>query len=121
MRSSLPSSLRLPMAAAVMVTIAAVLSGCGSDDEPRRISFDVPLGGEDLALCGGNGFVRYIGVPLLLPGDRIPKSGTYLHIWKLPHGSRVVTPKMVVTMEHIPDRLNVMVDETGHLLRLYCG
>lgn len=39
----------------------------------------------------------------------------------LPEKTRIVKPGMMVTMDHIPTRLNLIVDDDGIITRWYCG
>ena len=39
----------------------------------------------------------------------------------LPERRRIIPPGSAVTMDYIPDRLNLEVDETGIITRVYCG
>ena len=38
-----------------------------------------------------------------------------------PAGRRVIGPDTVVTMDHLPARLNLKTDARGRLTRAYCG
>lgn len=39
----------------------------------------------------------------------------------LPAQTRIVEPGSVITMDHIPTRLNLIVDNKGIISRAYCG
>ncbi|UZD91773.1 I78 family peptidase inhibitor [Cognatishimia activa] len=39
----------------------------------------------------------------------------------LPEKTRIVKPGMMVTMDHIPTRFNLIVDDDGAITRWYCG
>ena len=39
----------------------------------------------------------------------------------LPERTRIIPPGTAVTMDYIPDRLNLEVDDQGLITRVYCG
>lgn len=131
----MPHGFRIPFLALAVFAVSAcsqpagpspgsappAMDTIGADPALRYPDVQTALGGENLATCGGNGFVRYVGVPLIRPGDRLPREGAYLHWEDLPGNSRVLGPGVMATMDHVPTRLTVVVDDEGRIHRLYCG
>lgn len=39
----------------------------------------------------------------------------------MPERTRIIPPGTAVTMDYIPDRLNLEVDSQGQITRVYCG
>lgn len=35
--------------------------------------------------------------------------------------ARIITPGTVITMDYNPRRMNIVVDERGYIIRVYCG
>lgn len=107
--------------------LLALLAGCGQTSAPMgsgaapTIPVDKAAAAEDLIRCGGEGFVRYVGVPVVRPGDPIPAEGAYVSWEDLPVKTRILGPGIMATMDYVPDRLNVAVDRDGRIRRLYCG
>ncbi len=106
----------------------ALLAGCAGQTPAPMGSGAAPsipvakaAAAEDLTRCGGEGFVRYIGAPVVRPGDRIPDEGAYVSWEDLPVKTRILGPGVMATMDYVPDRLNVSVDKEGRIRRLYCG
>lgn len=97
-----------------------LLSAC-AEEPPVHIPFPPAIAAEDLQPCDGNGLVRYVGVPLIRPGDRIPDEGAYVSWEDLPVKTRVLGPGVMATMDFVPDRLTVTVAAAGRIRRLYCG
>lgn len=52
-----------------------------------------------------------------------PMHGQHVDVLKgkLPKLHRVLTPTTMMTMDHRPNRLNIMVDENGRITGAYCG
>lgn len=110
-----------------LLPLLGLLAACGTPDAAPGAgaapSIPVPeaVAAEDLAMCQGNGFVRYVGHPVVMPGDPLPAEGAYVGWDDLPTRSRVLGPGVRATMDYRPDRLNVVVDEERRIRRLYCG
>lgn len=105
-----------------------LLTGCAGQTAPPlgsgaapSIPVETAAAAEDLIPCGGDGFVRYVGTPVVRPGDRIPDEGAYVSWDDLPVKTRILGPGVMATMDYVPDRLNVAVDRDGRIRRLYCG
>ena len=60
--------------------------------------------------CGAEGMQRLVGQP-----------EEVLAKMRLKPPVRILKPGMAVTQDHRPDRLNIVLDETGTIIRLYCG
>jgi hypothetical protein len=104
------------------IVLATALGGCADAPEaPVAIPSPPAIAAEDLQPCNGSGLVRYVGVPLIRPGNRIPDEGAYVSWEDLPVKTRVLGPGVMATMDYAPDRLNVTVDAKGLIRRLYCG
>ena len=59
--------------------------------------------------CNPNGYGTLVGksiAAITLPADR---------------DIRVITPGMAVTLDYNPERLNIEIDQTGVIRRVYCG
>lgn len=113
----------LPSAGVVVLLAACTAQGDPPLGTGAALNEPVPEAeaSEELRACNGNGFVRYIGAPVVRPGDRIPEEGAYVTWEDLPVKSRVLGPGVMATMDFVPDRLNVVVDAQGRIRRLYCG
>lgn len=109
------------------VAVLGALTACGTSGAPygsgATPAIPVPeaAAAEHLAQCQGNGFVRYVGHPLVMPGDPLPAEGAYVGWEDLPDDSRVLGPGVRATMDYRPDRLNVVIDAERRIHRLYCG
>lgn len=106
---------------AVVGTVAGLLAGCRTADVPPQAPVPEATAGEALSQCDGNGLVRYIGHPLVMPNDPLPAEGGYVGWEDLPADARVLGPGVQATMDFRPDRLNVIIDGQRRILRLYCG
>lgn len=60
--------------------------------------------------CSANKFSHLVGT-----------EGEHLTSNMFPAGSRVLRPGMVMTMDYRGDRLNIVIDESGKVDRVYCG
>jgi len=68
-------------------------------------------GPADPDACGASALQHLVG-----------KTEAALAATALPAGAlRVIRPGMAVTMEYSPQRLNIELDETGHITRVFCG
>lgn len=114
------------------VVVALGLGACGETGAPPGSAPPVPsgevpaqgapvAGGENLARCGATGLVPYVGQPLVLRGQPVPDHGGYLSWEDLPRLTRVVRPGEMVTMDHVPERLTIRLDDDGVIRRLTCG
>jgi hypothetical protein len=97
--------------------MAAALAGCGTGPIDDAVADAPPVaeagteltpGGSDT--CGAAAHAALIG----RPGDAIDRSS-------LPRGARVVCHDCQVTMDFLPDRLNVRLDPQGRVAALDCG
>lgn len=119
---------------AAMPTLFMVLAlgACGESGAPLGSAPPVPpiggpvhgapvAGGENLARCGATGLVPYVGEPLVLRGQPVPAHGGYLHWEDLPPLTRVIRPGEMATMDHVPERLTIHLDDEGTIRRMTCG
>lgn len=90
---------------ASLFVLAACQSGPGGS---QNASADRPSSGDDP--CGAGKFAHLVGKP-----------GENLNHGMLPAGSRILRPGMVMTMDYRGDRMNVVIDESGKVDRVYCG
>lgn len=125
-------SAMFPLMSGLVLGALLALGACGEagpppGSAPPVASAGAPVdgaaaaGGETLARCGASGLIRYVGKPLVLRGEAVPEHGGYLHWEDLPPRTRVVRPGMMTTMEHVPDRLTIHLDDAGLIRRLTCG
>jgi len=49
--------------------------------------------------------------------DSPTKEENQISLEELPKGSRILTPDSMYTMDFKPDRLNLHIDETGHVIK----
>ena len=89
------------------------LSGCmpPQSGDPERI----PAAPASESDCGASQLGDYVGIAAT--DDVIAR----LHEWHGGKPMRVVRPGMAVTMDYSPDRLNVMLDDAGIILRFTCS
>lgn len=88
----------------LVLPVALALAGC---IEEERTPPDEAAAQD---ACGAEPLQDLVGQPFaadLLPGG----DGTV----------RVIRPDTAVTMDHRPDRLNVLVDESGTITEIRCG
>lgn len=101
---------------------AVLLAACAAPaGPPGPIPVSEAAAGVDLMECGGAGLVRYVGHPVVRPGEPIPEEGAYVTPRDLPPKARVIGPNEMATMDFVPDRLTVILDANGRIRRLYCG
>ncbi len=55
------------------------------------------------------------------PAQIIGRRPEELGLERFPYPVRVILPGMAVTMDYSPARLNLEVDERGHIFRFHCG
>lgn len=81
-----------------LLPVIALLSGCIADQ-----------GGPESDICNAEEWAPYIGQPAakLAQGYSGPV--------------RVIAPDMAVTMDYVPDRLNLLTDKDGILQSASCG
>ena len=60
--------------------------------------------------CAAEKFEHLVGIS----GDAVKES-------MFPQGTRILRPGMVMTMDYRGDRLNVVINESGSVDRVYCG
>ncbi|HCO54703.1 MAG TPA: hypothetical protein DIT93_06760 [Pelagibacterium sp.] len=90
-----------------------ILAGCSTTVTPPDTSMPPPLD------CGAQALSGKIGQPVIgstaqdvrIDGQAVNSAGTV----------RVIAPGMAVTQDFRPDRLNLEVDDSGNLVRAYCG
>ncbi|MGC2854562.1 I78 family peptidase inhibitor [Novispirillum sp. DQ9] len=111
-----------------IAVLGSLLAACaGTPDAPLgagaapAIPVPVATAAEDLERCDGNGLVRYVGAPLVMPGDPLPTDGAYVSWQDLPPGARVLEEGARATMDYKPARLNVVLTVDRRIHRLYCG
>ena len=66
--------------------------------------------GEPLADCSADHYNRYLW-----------QKSSVLDGLNLPKRTRIIGPEDLVTMDHVPRRLNFAVGELGRIERVYCG
>ncbi len=89
-----------------MALTALILAGC----TPPQITVDRLAAGADGRSCPAQSLQGTLGHPF-----------TVLAPVPLPDGLRVLRPGQTVTRDLQPARLNAQVDDTGRILRLFCG
>ena len=77
---------------------------CRSDSEP------LPKTGKAPDACGASAMQGFVG-----------QERDVLETAALPDGTRVFKFGAALTMDFKPDRLNVELDESGTILRIFCG
>lgn len=87
--------LRLAALPLPLALLAACASGSGTGD---------------VAQCGGTEAAALIGQPL--EPDAIADRHAPV---------RIIEPGMMVTMDHLPSRLNIRIDEYERITEVYCG
>lgn len=89
-----------------LLPILMVLAACQSEAQDDRGS------GNEMAksdvTCGAEAFEERVGQVISDTMD-----------W--PEGARIVYPWTAITMDHRPDRLNVILDENGTIVQIRCG
>jgi Peptidase inhibitor I78 family len=60
--------------------------------------------------CGADGMQGLVG-----------QNRDVLAAMSLPVGTRVIEPRMAITEDYRPERLNLVVDENGQITRVWCG
>lgn len=124
-----------------VITLSAVLSGCGAmgeffpDFDPSNGSGssmmrDEYVGGnanilairpETLVACRGHVLVPAIGMVFVPYGGQPPSSGQFLREESLTAPYRVLPPGVSMTMDNVPPRLNVDLDGSNRIINLRCG
>ncbi len=89
---------RLMFVATVIATVASPVFGAGNTS-----GFDA------LAACEANQVQQLVGQPYDGVQDRFAAD------------ARIISPNSPVTEDYQPARLNVDVDETGEITRIWCG
>ena len=84
------------------------LAACQAGGPLERKSEPLAQGGNDP--CAAAGFEHLVGT-----------SGAKVNESMFPQGTRVLRPGMVMTMDYRGDRLNVVIDESDKVDRVYCG
>ncbi|NKB45349.1 MAG: hypothetical protein GKS03_13840 [Alphaproteobacteria bacterium] len=126
----------------IMITVAAVLSGCGAMGEFFP-DFDSSTSGggssmmmdrqapgmgnvgsvrpETLVSCRGHVLVPAMGMTFVPYGSAAPSSGQFLREESLTPPYRVLPPGAAATMDNVPSRLNVDVDRNNRIINIRCG
>lgn len=92
-----------------MIRVASatlILAAC----TPSQIGAERLAEGADSTTCSAHALQGKVGHPF-----------TVLAPVPLPDGLRVLRPGQTVTRDLQPARLNAQVDDTGRILRLFCG
>ncbi|WP_179381521.1 I78 family peptidase inhibitor [Jannaschia marina] len=90
-----------------ILALLAALAACKADNDDPTETPAMPDPGEDT--CDRAGYMSLIGQPIAavtLPAE-------------LNH--RVIRPRQPVTMDHVPERLNIELDDDGIITKLSCG
>jgi len=81
-----------------MPALAAALGGCVVADLP------------DQDACGASGMQALVG-----------QGREVLAAMTVPAGTRVIEPETAITEDYSPARLNIDLDRTGRVTRVWCG
>ena len=127
-----------------VLTCAVLLSACGAmgeffpDFEPSsnntgpRVSTPMtsmpqgsPMTGsirpETLVNCRGHVLVPALGMTFVPAGGRLPSRGQFLREESLTPPYRILPPGASATMDFVPQRLNVDLDNDNRIVNLRCG
>lgn len=92
--------------------VLLLLSACGGQigEAPAPIPTpDTAVLSEELKPCRATGLIDTIGQPLAAIESRLPAD------------ARVVSVNGIVSQDYRPERTNVVFDEAGNVVRLWCG
>ncbi len=92
----------------LLMTLAAVVLTACQDETAEAETMPIPTPPE--MACGTEIIEPLIGQPQ-----------SALETVELPELYRVIGPDMAVTMDHRPNRLNILIDEDGVILSAACG
>lgn len=95
---------------ASVFALAACQTGGSPETKPEPVAQGGQGGQGGNDACGAAKFRHLVGSS----GDEVNES-------MFPRGARVLRPGMVMTMDYRGDRLNVVIDESGKVDRVYCG
>lgn len=90
----------------------ALLAACAAPETPAPSATAAPQTADEATradACGASRYAHLIGTP----ADRIDRAS-------LPPRTRVITPDMMVTMDFLAERLNVIVGTDGRVGSLRC-
>jgi hypothetical protein len=100
----------------VLLTLGAPGAPVGKADLPPGVGKS-PLGPTGLAACGGDRLGHLVGGPAPdAAGLEAIRSGA-----DAPSRLRVIGPGQPLTMDHMPRRLNILLDADGTVIGLRCG
>lgn len=85
---------------------ALLLAGC-VDDEIGQLPEPLP---PEADACGALALQYLVG-----------QNSAVLAAVDLPHGTRIIPPGTMVTMDYQEDRLNLDIDEANRITRVYCS
>lgn len=85
----------------VFMVGAMALAACKPDQSPPP---------DRVESCGAEALQHLVGQPQAALEDETISAPT-----------RILPPGSAMTMDHRPERLNVDIDDTGTILRLWCG
>lgn len=86
------------------ILAAAILAGCVEPEAPRPDP-------DAVGSCGADQLQFLVGQNEGVLAAMTFRAGTV----------RVIRPGMAVTMDYRPDRLNLELDRTGRIVRVFCG
>ncbi len=98
----------LPMRRLALCFLGLGLAACAPAIEPPELP-PLPTP-EELASCGGDLMLDQIGQPASTADFSAAKDDV-----------RILAPGSIMTMDQGPRRLNVDLDDTGLIARLWCG
>lgn len=73
-------------------------------------SAEAPATADRESPCAADRFAYLVGT-----------SGDAINAGMFPQGSRILRPGMVMTMDYRGDRMNIVINESGKVDRVYCG
>jgi hypothetical protein len=76
---------------------------------------------EVLVNCRGHVLVPAIGMAFVPMGGRPPPRGQYLREESLTAPYRVLPPGAAATMDYVPSRLNIDLDNDNRVINIRCG
>jgi len=100
-----------PLSALTVLIFA--LSACTADSGAAPEPMPAPP--DMLPNCGAGMLQSYIGYKAT--SDIVAG----LREWRAEHKVRVIGPGQAVTMDYLPDRLNIQVDEANTIRKFTCG
>lgn len=96
------------MRALAGLVLAGLLAACVPVEGPVDGGYGDPVGGVNQ--CGALDLQFLVGSP-----------ASVLDTMRFNKPVRVIRPGMAVTMDYLPDRLNIELDRTGRISRVSCG